>query len=108
MSQFFDHGKDDAKDDLDPELKMNPVVMARVEMERAERQKKTGKKIWAPGTMGPLAKLGFRISSRAKEGSSPKGGPHGPHQMKQIDMMVKKANEASASGAGPSAAGEVL
>ena len=109
VSAFFDHGADAAKDDLDPELKMNPVVMARLEMER-EKRGEGKRKQWAPGTVGPLAKLGFRISKRhpaaagknKEERNSLTGGPPGAKMFKEIDMMVKRTNEPDVEGGVPS------
>ena len=101
MSAFFDHG-DAAKDDLDPDLKVNPVVMARLEMERAKAGAAQPKKGWYPGKAGPLAKLGFRISHRAPaKGKGGKGTREerqsitqmpGAKVMKGIDVMIKQEN----------------
>ena len=65
---------------------------------------------WLPGTKGPLAKLGFRISRPDKgknkeERASLTLPPGNQRAMKEIDMMVRKANEEAASEEAAAAAG---
>ena len=97
VSMFFDDA-DGKQDDLDPELKVNPVMLARLELERKQRQENAGgkKKGWYPGRAGPLAKLGLRISAANKAGeerASLKGLP-GAKAMRELDMAMKRENKA--------------
>ena len=55
-------------EDQDPELVMNPVLLARMEMEKAKAQGRGGKKGKGGGgpKTGGLARLGLKISAEAE------------------------------------------
>ena len=79
-------------EDLDPQLEVNPLMMARLEAERkaaragkGRHQPGKGKKGGPPGQLGALAKLGLHISGRLKPQPKPEKA-----NLKQIDVTIAK------------------
>jgi len=86
--------------DLDPELQLNPVMMAKLEAEREARG--LPKKGGGRGKNGALAKLGLRISEAQGGGPNAPAGKQG--MLKQLDKMIMKPEKPSGGQVTPAAA----
>ena len=97
--------EDTPMEDFDPELQLNPVILAKLEVERnkahaARRKGKGHKGTGADGVPGALARLNFRLSLKEKKVEEPKKA-----NMKNIDFMLQRTNKKKAEAAGmPSSA----
>jgi hypothetical protein len=84
--------EDAPMEDLDPELTLNPVILAKMEMQRARGAKKNGKGKKANAPVGAFKKLGIRISGSQPEEPQTKRG------LKQIDYALAKDNKPMSPG----------
>ena len=84
---------EDPMEDHDPDLVMNPIMLARIQLEKEAKMKKASKKIGddAGGKSGGLKRLNFRLS---KAEAKPETKTQKIH-MKHIDAHLKKEEEAS-------------
>ena len=77
--------EDTPMEDFDPELTINPVILAKMEFEKRQKQKRRGKgagpAVWRGGP-GALARLNFRIDAKKSD------EPPGKRGLKNIDMMI--------------------
>jgi len=110
MDPFEDFvGKDDnPMEDHDPDLVMNPIMLAKLQIEKESKMKKSGRKSGTDsGKSGGLKRLGIKFDEATPESSKSQ-----KFHMKQIDLHLRKEEEqrstatkdlgASASGAGTS------
>ena len=79
-------------EDFDPELKLNPVILAKMEVERLKgfNKGKKGKKggpVWRGGP-GALARLGITLEQKKEEPPEQKRKAN----MRNIDVMLQKTN----------------
>ena len=82
-------------EDFDPELKLNPVILAKLEVERMRRFKKNrkpGGPVWRGGP-GALARLGITLAKEEGKKAEPK-----KLNMKNIDVMLQKENKDELAG----------
>ena len=78
-------------EDFDPELKLNPVILAKLEMEKNKqrtRKDKDGKKIVTRGGPGALARLGLRIGNKESKPEDKKKA-----NIRNVDVFLQKANQ---------------
>jgi len=85
-------------EDFDPELTVNPVILAKMayERERAGRKRRKGKHgaggpVWRGGP-GALARLGLKIVAKAPK----EEGPKTLRGLKEIDVMIHRHDQAVA------------
>jgi len=93
--------EDTPMEDLDPELKLNPVIVAKIELEKEAARKggKGGKGKKAAGAYGPgaLKRLGINITPTATPAEKKQAG------LKGIDVMLQQQNQLSKSSAASAA-----
>ena len=92
VSQDFIVKEDTPIEDFDPELKLNPVILAKMEVERLKgfNKGKKGKKggpVWRGGP-GALARLGITLEQKKEEPPEQKRKAN----MRNIDVMLQKTN----------------
>ena len=84
--------EDTPMQDFDPDLKLNPVLLAKLEVERQKAAQKKGKgqtgPVWRGGP-GALARLNWSIKEKGKESEGPQKA-----NMKTIDVMLQRQNAA--------------
>jgi hypothetical protein len=93
--------EDTPLEDFDPEMRLNPVILAKLEVERLKAARRRGKKpgkgggpVWRGGP-GALARLNFKMEKEGEKEKEPKKA-----NMKTIDVMLQRANKAQPQTAG--------
>ena len=92
--------EDTPLEDFDPELRLNPVILAKLEVERLKAIRRRGKPgkgggpVWRGGP-GALARLNFKMEKEGEKEKEPKKA-----NMKNIDVMLQRANKAQPQTAG--------
>jgi len=91
LSHFMDEGNE--RGDMDPDLELNPVILARMEAERQQNRKRGGAGAGGAPRPGALARLGINFAP--KGGALPQNKVGKCAKLKQVDVMIAKQAQQS-------------